>query len=278
MRGRLAVITAVSVLLSGCAGSSQLPTFDPPQGAEAALNLWKGFPAAASPRPLVLAGPAIIDPPSGFRNGADKLAYIYGQFMVAGTLPGGSPTWHQQLLITAARALADLRSSAPSGSSTGTTLTITGARLGTATFATDRGQRSLPAWQFRFAGVRDVASVLAIAPANRWPTRSRPIADISDLTARIAPGGDSITIMFIGGPAEAGPCQENYQADTVQSDSAVLVAIRELPAAADQPVSSDGIAIACNLFGYQRSVTVKLSPVLGGRVLIDSSGVPLPVR
>ena len=273
------MLTAASVLLCGCASSNEVPYADRSEVSLAALSLWKDFPAGSSPRPLVLAGPEIIDPTSGFRNGDDKLAYINGQFTVASTLPDNVPTWHHQPLITAAQALADLRNTEPGTPPTSASLTITAARLGTATFVTDRGEQSLPAWQFSFAGVRDLASVLAIAPANRWPKTPRPAADTNDLAAGIGPSGD-ITIKFIGGSADPGPCQTNYTADTVQSDSAVLVAIRELPGSdtATQPADAGDPPLACNAIGYPRSVTVKLDPTLAGRVLIDSYGAPLPIR
>src|SRR6185437_5258865 len=112
------------------------------------LSLWNDSPAGSSPRPLVLAGPEIIDPTSGFRNGDDNDAYDAGNFTVAGALPDKVPTWHQQSLITAAQALADLRDTKPGTPPTSASLTITAARLGTATFVTDRGQLALPAWQF----------------------------------------------------------------------------------------------------------------------------------
>jgi hypothetical protein len=263
------VLTAASVLLCGCA-SSGLPTVtaDHTQAIDAALHLWSGFPAGSSARPLVLAGPETINPTSA------------GNFTVAGALPGGSSIWHQQRLITAAQALAELRgSSTPDGSSTSATLSITAARLGTAIFATDRGQRALPAWQFSFAGVRDVASVLAIAPGNRWPRTQTPLEDHVGLAARIAPDGNTVTILFLGGSPDPGPCQTNYQADTFQSDTAVLVAIRELPGTASQPAADAGDPpLACNASGYPRSVTVTLDSVLAGRVLIDSYGAPLPGR
>ncbi|HJQ02981.1 MAG TPA: hypothetical protein VJ851_15405 [Jatrophihabitans sp.] len=271
------MITAASMLLCGCASSGRpTVTADRTQAIEAALRLWSGFPAGSSPRPLVLAGPEIIDPTSGFRNGDDKEAYVYGNFTVATTLPGDSPTWHQQRLLTATQALADLSRRDLSTPPSKATLAITAARLGTATFATDRGQRTLPAWQFSFTGVRDVASVLAIAPSDRWPKVSPPPTDTGNLAASIAPGGDSVTLTFTGGPADPGPCQTNYQANPFQSGSAVLITITELPGDTTQSTYSADHPLACNGMGYRRSVTIKLDPVLAGRVLIDSYGAPLP--
>jgi hypothetical protein len=273
MRGRrLVAITAASAILSGCASSSeQQQHLDPPT---AALSLWNNFPADSSPRPLVLTGPTIDAPSSGF-TGNGKEAYISGHFTVATTLPGGSSTWEQQPLITADQALADLRSSSPGAPSTSTYLLITAAHLGTATFSTDRGQRPLPAWLFTMAGVRDPVGVLAIAPANRWPRAPEPPEGSARLVAKIAPGGTTVTIMFTGA-ADTGPCSAQYEASTAQSSSAVAIAIRELPGSTSQPPNPDNVAQACAAIGYRREVTVTLTPALGGRVLIDSDGAPVP--
>jgi hypothetical protein len=275
MRGRrLVAVVVASIVLSGCASGSAQLTPDHSQATAEALSLWKDFPAGSSPRPLVLTAPAINDPSTGFRDGDDKLAYISGHFTVAAALPGGSSTWQQQPLITADQALAELRSSGQSAEPTSASLSITAARLGSATFSTDRGPRALPAWVFRFAGVRDPASVLAIPAANRWPKAPRPDQDTQDLGAKIAPGGDTVTIRFIGAAAGTGPCDAQYAADAGQSSTAVVIFIRELPRSTSQPANWSNMA--CNAMGYRREVTVKLSPALAGRVLIDSYGAPIP--
>jgi hypothetical protein len=272
MRGRrLVAITVASAVLSGCASSSEQQHLDPPT---AALSLWNNFPADSSPRPLVLTGPTINAPSSGF-TGNGKEAYMSGHFTVATTLPSGSSTWEQQQLITADQAFADLRGSSPGAPSTSTYLLITAARLGTATFSTDRGQRSLPAWLFTLAGVRDPVSVLAIAPANRWPKAPELPEGSARLVAKIAPGGTTVIIMFIGS-AGTGPCSAQYETSTAQSSSAVAIAIRQVTGSTSQRPKRGNVAQACAAIGYPREVTVTLTPALGGRVLIDSDGAPVP--
>src|SRR4051812_40074406 len=49
-------------------------------GSSAALGLWASFPVDAVPRPLVLTGPDVLDPASGFGSGNGKLAFISGDF------------------------------------------------------------------------------------------------------------------------------------------------------------------------------------------------------
>jgi hypothetical protein len=122
----------------------------------AALRAWSGFPAAASPRPLVLAGPDVADPPAGFPSGAAKLAYLEGTVRFPARLRHGPAAARGFRLISARQAVAVLRHGAAAGPPAGTSLRVTSVRLATAVFATDRGMRRLPAWLFGFAGIGSV--------------------------------------------------------------------------------------------------------------------------
>jgi hypothetical protein len=236
MRGRRRLIIAAVALalVSGCGNGTEAVDAEASHSAVAgsvahALSLWKDFPATSSPRPLVITGPTVNDPATGFPSTAAKIAYISGRISAPTTLPGTTTTWRQHPLITARQAVADLRGDhgAPSIRAS---LVITSVRLGTAPFSTDRGRRHLPAWMFTFAHVRDPASVLAIAPANRWPA-SLPASDhTASLSAEITPDGHAVTLTFVGSAAGTGPCTAQYRADTTQSNTAVLISIRALPA------------------------------------------------
>src|SRR5215467_4629642 len=113
-----------------------------------ALRAWSEFPAAASPRPLVLAGPDVADPPVGFPSGAAKLAYLEGAVRFPARLPHGPAAAHGFRLISARQAVTAFRAGAADGPRPGASLRVTTVRLGTALFATDRGMRRLPAWRF----------------------------------------------------------------------------------------------------------------------------------
>jgi hypothetical protein len=132
------------------------------------LRTWSAFPASGTPRPLVMTGPPVADPASGFPSGDAKLAYLEGAFNLPATLPSGPAVAAGFPLITARQATQVLRSVAAKGPPVTSRLTVTGVRLGTALFDTDRGPRQLPAWLFGLAGVRDPAGVLA--RARSWPT------------------------------------------------------------------------------------------------------------
>jgi hypothetical protein len=232
-----------------------------------ALRMWAGFPVTASPRPLVLAGPAILDPSSGF-NGEDKIAYLSGNFEVAAPLPTDTATALGQHVIAAEVALNLLRTlGANNKSGTTTGLKITRAELGTGVFSTDRGPRSLPAWIFTFTGVSQPARVLAIPATDRWPRPGMPSGDgVGGVS--ISNDGRQVTLHFVGAPPGSGPCDAQYAADITQTATAVQLSARELP----NPNSS--AKTVCIAVGYTRTVTVKLEPALGNRVLISANGAP----
>lgn len=239
-------------------------------GGSAALARWASFPVQASPRPLVLTGPAILDPASGFPADDSKLAYVSGAYQLKTTLPTGPATVDGQRIVSAADALAVLRGAAGSGPSVPTPLAITEVRLGTATFSTDRGLRILPAWSFRFAGVAEAAQVLAVPAADRWPRPGMPTASSGpDSGVTISADGTKVTLAFLGWAAGTGPCQGEYAADVSQSAHAVSVSARELP-------NPNNRNVDCDAVGHIRTLTVTLQPPLGNRVLVDTNGAPLP--
>jgi len=247
------------------------PTSIPSDIEPSALTLWAGFPVNASPRPLVLTGPAINDPSSGFPNGPDKIAYIVGNFDLGVALSAPAQTSGEQL-ATAASALEMLRGTRTGGPPTDARLTITDVHLGTSTFSTDRGQRTLPAWIFAFAGVADPASVLAVPAADRWPHAGTPPLTSNLNGATIVGSGHEVIVSFVGSPPGSGPCEAEYTADVGQSATAVAISVRKLPNPNSTPTTM------CTQVGYQRMVTVTLTSALGNRVVVDSKGAPIPTK
>ena len=95
-RRRSAVVVAAgvaAVLLAGCgsvgSGSPAPQTGQAGRQLEQALRPWSAFPVSASPRPLVLTGPGIAGPRSGFPDGPAKLAYLEGAITAPAVLPPG---------------------------------------------------------------------------------------------------------------------------------------------------------------------------------------------
>jgi hypothetical protein len=253
---------AAVALLAGCAEG---PATVPGPGAgrlRHVLRAWSAFPANATPRPLVLTGAPVADPVSGFPNGNAKLAYLEGAFNLPAALPSGPASAAGFPLITAREATGVLRSVAAKGPPVTGRLTVTGVRLGTAVFDTDRGQRQLPAWLFSLAGVRDPAGVLAVAPGRIFeppgrPANGHPFVD----DARLGRGGRTLTMRFFGAASGTGPCTASYTVTQAASGAAVAIAVKEHERNGTAP---------CSAVGYPRQVTVALAAPLGGRVLVDA--------
>ena len=270
--GAVAVAGALAVaLLAGC-GLGLVPGTRPagPQ-LRAALRAWSGFPAAASPRPLVLAGPAVDDPPAGFPSGAAKLAYLERAVRFPARLPHGPTAARGFRLISARQAVTAFRAGAAAGPLAGTSLRVTTVRLATALFLTDRGMRRLPAWLFGFAGIRGRAAVLAVTPAQIFtPPIQRGQRPPFVTSAALNASGRELTVEFTGAAPGHGPCTAAYSMQVALSATAVAVAVREHR-------HGSGNA-ACLLIGYPRHVTATLPVPLGARVLVDAaSRTAIPV-
>jgi hypothetical protein len=265
----LGAVLAVA-LLAGCAsGAASVPT--PADGRmQQALRDWSAFPASATSRPLVLTGPPVADPASGFPSGNAKLAYLEGAFNMPAALPSGPAAAAGFPLITAREATRVLRSVAAKGPPVTSRLTVTGVRLGTAVFNTDRGARQLPAWLFGLAGVRDPVGVLAVAGRRIFAPRARSASGNPFVAnAQLGRDGRTLTVRFTGAASGTGPCSASYSATQAASQAAIAVAVKEH--------ERDATAL-CAAVGYPRQVTVVLEAPLGGRVLVDAaSGVAVTV-
>jgi hypothetical protein len=264
------VAAAAVALLVGCAEG---PATGPGPGAgrlRHVLQAWSAFPANATPRPLVLTGAPVADPASGFPSGTAKLAYLEGAFNLPAALPAGPASAAGFPLISARQAAGVLKSVAAKGPPVTRRLTVTGVRLGTALFDTDRGLRDLPAWLFALAGVRDPAGVLAVAPGRIFTPPGRAVSGHPFVSgARLGGDGRTLTVEFTGAGSGTGPCSASYALGRAVSPMAVAVAVQEH--------ERDGTAL-CAAVGYPRRVTVALPIPLGGRVLVDAaSGVAIPV-
>ena len=266
---RVAAVLAASTLTACSSTADGSPGHAPSADAAAALAAWKDFPATANPRPVVLLGRPIIDPASGFRTDADKIAYIDGNLIAAATpqmvtmAPAGG---RLMSLGQAFDVLVGPRHNAAAGAPS---LVVTAGRRAMAAFATDRGMQSLPVWVFTIRGVADPVSVLAIPEAQQWP---KP-GSASDQVVAVPAGAQNsrqVTVWFVGGAAGTGPCTSTYTAAVAESATAVVVTPIEHP-------SPGQAGVVCAAVGYRRSVTVTLSSPLGGRVLLTPNAWSGPV-
>ena len=213
----------------------------------------------------------IADPVTGFRDGADKLAYLDRAIDVPAALPAGLAAAAGYPLISARQGLRVLMSGAAQGPPTTARLKITGVRFGTRTFDTDRGAQRLPAWLFRFAGVQSPAAVLAVSPAGLYapPGDLPPTSPVVD-GAMLGADGRTLVVDFTGLAAGTGPCTAGYSLRFAQSHTAIAVSVIEH----DHSGSGSG---SCSAAGYDRHATVVLPAPLAARVLVNAaSGTAIP--
>ena len=270
-------LAAAALLIVGCGASEPGTAASQAQQASQlawALREWSGFPVSASPRPLVLAAVAgspsrIADPMTGFRDSADKLAYLDRAIDVPAALPGGPAAAAGYPLISARQGLRLLMSGAVQGPPATVRLKITGVRLGTHAFDTDRGAQRLPAWLFSFASVQSPAAVLAVSPARLYtPPGHQPETPPVVDGAKLGADGRTLTVDFTGLAAGTGPCTAGYSLRFAQSRTAVAVSVVEH----DHPGSD-----SCSSVGYVRHATAVLPAPLAARVLVDAaSGTAIP--
>ncbi len=284
------VCIGIGLLLAGC-GSAQVTATSARQtgvaaalgpahvaSARAALALWSGFPVRANPRPIIPLGEGLVlAPASGFRTDAAKFAYLEGRFShpPPPPLPGSVGNFSRFEEASATVAYHRLRAGRRQLGVKTPPLVITGARIGTATFLTDRGRTRLPAWKFSFKGVADPASVLAVATPEVFipPRRLAPPGPGSpgEVSATISPSGTAITLSFAGPPAGTAPCEANYQVSSMSSKHAVAFTITTVAA----PIPPGQ---ACPALAVVRTVVLQLARPLGARVLVSASdGGAVPV-
>jgi hypothetical protein len=262
-----AVVTAawVAVMLlaaCGAAGSSS-PSHHAQQQLSKSLMPWSAFPVNARLRPLVFVGPLVVDPSSGFRNGADKIAYIEGAIVAPGTFPPGPTESAGYPIISAKVAFGIFKSRTVRGLVANHHLSVIAVRFGSGVFQTDRGSRRLPAWLFEFQNVRDSARVLAVSSTSIFtPPKAltgRPPL-VSD--ARIGPDDRTLMVRFDGAPSGTGPCTADYDLGVVESRTTVAVTVHE---------HDHDSGVACAQPGYLRQVTTRLEATLGARVVVDAA-------
>jgi len=271
--GGLGVLAGSRDLTSGPA----VPGTPTPTGpGSPATDLWRPFPVTADPRPIVMAGPSILEPADAYPSADAKTAFYNGSFVLRADLPSGPDSENGFPLVSAESALHSLRASGASQgpAAPGTAqppLEIVGVRLGEAEFGTDRGYRTLPAWLFQLGGMASPAAVLAVASPALYRPPVAGYSTVGHVEAGGAAGSRTFVLHFVGAQSGTGPCSADYVADVVEAPWAVSVAVQKEPSAG--PTGP----VACYTVGYTRQLLVTLDQPLGNRVLVDDKGELLPV-
>ena len=286
--GRHASALLAAMALAGCIGApAATDSVAVRQRAQAVLSAWAEAVAAAG-------GHAAVTPVGDLTGQIgdwelavgdnNKRALMAG--MVASVnppaeegLPDGEVSWPDGTtttvpLLSAQRAIVAIASTTSAPCSDCVTLLVTAARLTSGPIQTSRGPATAPIWEFTVQGT--AVKVTRVAIAN-------PVAVVSSgegdpqlgLAIDSASGtvdGNVLTVAFVGAPDPGNmPCGEDYTAEAVESDLAVVVIVTRHPHAAP-------FGEACRAIGARRTATAMMAAPLGDRVVLDlQQGTPVPV-
>jgi hypothetical protein len=271
-------------LLAGCTGNGD-DQAKLGQQAQAALTRWADAVGVATGRsPVVIVGDRTgqIGDWELAVGDNNKLALMSGVVEADASLPPETPPngevrWRDGTtapvpLISAPQAVAAIRAETSQPCSECIPLRITASRLTTGTIETGRGSATVPVWEFTVDGTAVRVTRVAIADPVTvvlppWDPNDAPVG-IAIESASGTVGGHELTVNFVGGPLPDGQtCGEDYSAESVESDLAVVVI-----------VTPHGGPACGTLVGTLRTATVELAHPLGDRTVLEvQQGLPVPV-
>ncbi len=295
--GSLAVLGVV-IAVSGCTSTpaSSAQAADVHRQAQEALTRWGAAVVASSGGSgFVLVGESTLfvgsDWGPNIDGGNAKLAMYAGLFVAANPLPSEAPpdgriewqdgTTNVVPVISAQQALSDMKAAGVSPCPNCIPLQVTGSRLTTATFQTNRGPAQVPAWEFSLKDTDvklDQVAVGALFIPPPVPTsndqatgqqEAQPWVGPAVQSATVDASGMTLTVAFVGAPDGGDkPCGADYTAEAVESDTAVVVIVYE---------HRNTMPAACSLVGAFRTAQVTLAKSLGNRTLINLAAQPISV-
>jgi hypothetical protein len=277
---------AGALILAGCVGNADDAAKLRPQ-AQAALARWAdAVGAAGGPAAVVLVGELTgqigdWEVEVGENN---KLALMAGSVEIdagppADGPPAGEVRWQDGTttsvpLNSAQQAVAAIRAGSLEPCSDCAPLRITAARLTTGPVETSRGPATAPIWEFTVHGTAVRVTRVAIADAITvvpppWDPNNSPDG-IAIESASGTVGGRELTVAFVGAPRPGDQaCGEDYTAEAVESDLAVVVIVTRHP---------NSVVGSCTAAGAPRAATVELAAPLGERAVLEvQQGLPVPV-
>lgn len=256
------------------------------QGVEPGVLLaWAEFPVDRKPRPIVLLGQPVLE--SGYHTDDGKIAVATGRLQLDAALPVGPAAITTTLpdgvyelpSVSAEQAYEQLRAlgspkNAPDASPA--PLRITKVSLGTASFRTDRGALTLPAWLFEAPDSFEPLAVPALAASAFWTYGEIGYPSFSGPTT-LSADGLTLTVQLPAPHPTACPGDPllRYVAEVVESGSAVAVGVRSEVISIQPGARRDDCGYDLMLRTAQYEV--KLAAPLGNRVLLGPGGGPVPV-
>jgi hypothetical protein len=285
--GRYALVLLATMAVAGCAfGPGATDPAAAHQRAQAVLSKWADAVAAAGDHAAVTPVGELTGQIGGWEEAVgdnNKPALMAGMVAVASPLsdvapPDGEVRWQdgsttQVPLLSAQEALAAIGRTAAASCPDCTTLLVTAAVLTSGPIQTSRGPATAPIWEFTLQGTAVKVTRVAIAnPVVVAPDEGGWGLGLAIDSASGSVSGTELTVAFVGAPDPGDkPCGEDYTAEAVESDLAVVVIVTRHPHVAP-------FGEACSAIGARRTATATLAAPLGDRVVLDlQQGTPVPV-
>ncbi len=286
---RLAASVLAALTLAGCTlVPGVVPAATDPvaahERAQAVLSAWADAVARAGGHAAVtpvgeLTG-QIGDWEEAFGDN-NKRALMAGMVSSASPLsdvapPGGEVIWQDGTtttvpLLSAQDAVNAIQDTAAAPCSDCTMLLATAAELASGPIQTSRGPATAPIWVFTLEGTAVKVTRVAIAnPVVVTPDDGGWGLGLAIDSASGSATGTELTVAFVGAPDPGDkPCGEDYTAEAIESDLAVVVIVTRHPHAT---------LGACSAVGARRTATATLAAPLGDRVVLDlQQGTPVPL-
>ena len=192
--------------------------------------------------------------------------------------PDGEVEWQDGTttkvpLISAQQAIVAMESTTEAPCSDCTMLLVTEAQLTSGPIQTTRGPATAPIWEFTVEGTAVKVTRVAIAnPVVVAPDEGGWGPGLAIDSASGTVDGSELTVAFVGAPNPGNmACGEDYTAEAVESELAVVVIVTRHPRVAL-------LGEACSLAGARRTATATLAAPLGDRVVLDlQQGTPVPI-
>ena len=150
--------------------------------------------------------------------------------------PDGEVAWQDGTttkvpLLSAQDAIVAIESTTEAPCSDCAMLLVTDARLTSGPIQTTRGPRPRPIWEFTVQGTAVKVTRVAIAdPVVVAPDEVGSQLGLAIDSASGSVGGTELTVAFVGAPDPGNkPCGEDYTAEAVESDLAVVVIVTRHP-------------------------------------------------
>lgn len=286
--GHYASALLAAMALAGCAFAPGAT--DPAaahQRAQAVLSAWADAVAAAGDHAAVTPVGELTGQIGDWEAAVgdnNKRALMAGMVLTDSPLsavapPDGEVAWQDGSttrvpLLSAQDALAAIGRTAAAPCDDCSALLVTAADLTSGPIQTTRGPATAPMWEFALQGT--AVKVTRVAIANPVvavsPGEGNPYLGLAIDSASGSVSGTELTVVFVGAPGPGDqPCGEDYTAEAVESDLAVVVIVTRHPHVGLLPQG-------CSAVGARRTATATLAAPLSNRVVLDlQQGTPVPV-